>query len=546
MSMATTTYSVATADYIIQPTIHAKQRQYQRGIDRREIQRAVKTHVVAGRARDGRKLIEGDNGVAVVVSGGEKNKIITTWRDEDGDPTENWREKSPMETKTLLPTNVIRMFPFLFPKDSKAGVVPMDDASVLEACRKYFATSMYGAGKLREIAFLVATKDEWFDKYGRTQIPPQKRVSLYISIIDLLKAGEEVDSNGNLRPRTDEEVLVLFGERGSQRFWNKLNLTLDEGGDRKFKHKIKELVKHEQQGKNVCNELKYNKLLIRCDDMVAPSPEDLADLLMQLSTTCHRVVGADEWRDGIPPMVTVGDCFERYTHGKRGAWKAGDVVVKHHKRKKRIMIVGLEDKAIDDVVDKFRSIAHCPCSIKVLDYGYWMSLFGQDVDPMAEEGSRIVSLSVAEGSEALIPVMQILEEIVPQEYRRYISEECNTVSAQPVDSGVDDLYQDMIQESASIELTEIYRKHAPEKIKDVPGLLKKYAGREEKLLKVVWKKYVSGVSRLSAVPEHNETEQACQPRADSTDKIQPDEAAASVPKKAQVPTWETDDFSAFM
>lgn len=111
MSMATTTYSIATADYNIQPTIHAKQRQQQRGIHRREIQSAVKAHgAVTSRARDGRKLFQGDNGVAVVVSGGEKNTIITTWRqDEDGDPLESWREETVFETKAMLSSRVIRM-----------------------------------------------------------------------------------------------------------------------------------------------------------------------------------------------------------------------------------------------------------------------------------------------------------------------------------------------------------------------------------------------------------------------------------------------------
>lgn len=547
MSMATTSYSVATMDYNIQPTIHARQRQYQRGIDRHEIQSAVKTHAVTSRARDGRRLIQGDNGVSVVVAGGEKNTVITTWRDDDGDPTENWREVTAMETKTLLPSSVIKMFPFLFSKDSKAQILPMDDTAVLLSTSKYFESSMYGTGRLREVAYLVATKDEWVNNNRRTHLTPQKRVSLYVTIIELLKAGEELDGEGCVRPRTDEEVLELFGERGSQRFWNKLNPALDESSNRHLKHRIKELIKHEKQKQQDKSLLDCSKFLLRSDAMVAPTPEDLADLVTQLSSTCHRVVGSDEWRDGRPPIVTIGDCFERYTHGKRGAWKAGDVVVKHHKRRKRIIIVGLKDSVVDDVTEKFRRIAQCPCSIKALDYAYWMSLYGENVDPMAEEGSRAISLSMAEGSEALFPVMQILEEVVPQEYRRYLSEDLKTIEAQPLDSADGNIYQDMIQESTSIELTEIYRKHAPDKIKDVPSLLKKYAGKEEKLLKVVRKKYVTGASRLNVVPEHNvagkedETNDAPAQKHGAGNESNDD-----LPKKATVPTWETDDFSAFM
>lgn len=368
----------------------------------------------------------------------------------------------------------------------------------------------------------------------REHLTPQKRVYLYISIIDLLKASEEVDGN--------DEVLELFGERGSQRFWNKLNPAVDEARNRQLKHKIKERIKHEndnQKGRDTRRELDHNKILLQPDGTIAPTPEDLADLLMQLNSTCHRIAGGTEWRDGVPPMVTVGDSFERYTHGKRGAWKAGDMVVKGHKRKKRVIVLGLKDKAIETVVDKLRRIAHCTCSVKTLDYGYWSSLFGEYTDPMADEGSRVVSLSIAEGSEALFPIMQILEEVVPQEYRRYISEEKETVQAQPLEVEADDLYHDMIQESASIELTEIYRKHAPEKIADIPTLLKKYSGREEKLLKVVRKKYVTSASRLDVVPEQDVAEKEESKR----DAAKVNQGPA---KKATVPTWETDDFSAFL
>ena len=91
---------------------------------------------------------------------------------------------------------------------------------------------------------------------------------------------------------------------------------------------------------------------------------------------------------------------------------------------------------------------------------------------MAKEGSRIMVLQMSEGSEALVSVIQSLGEFVPQEYRRYVSEEDETVEtqpqAQPLVEQADDIYQHMIQESASIELTEIYRMHAPEKIADIP------------------------------------------------------------------------------
>jgi hypothetical protein len=148
MSIATTTFSTATVDYNIQQTTHAKQRQHQRGIHRREIQSAVKFHAVATRARYGRKIIQGEDGVAVVVSGGEKNIVISTWREanEGDDPTERWNEETEFETKVLLSARVIRMFPFLFPKDGRTKAVPMNDTAVLKACDDYFGSSEYGTG----------------------------------------------------------------------------------------------------------------------------------------------------------------------------------------------------------------------------------------------------------------------------------------------------------------------------------------------------------------------------------------------------------------
>jgi hypothetical protein len=546
MSMATTTFSIATADYNIQQTTHAKQRQHQRGIHRREIQSAVKSHAVATRARDGRKIIQGENGVAVVVSGGDKNIVISTWREanEGDDPTERWNEETEFETKLLLSARVIRMFPFLFPKDGKTKAVPMNDTAVLKACNDYFESSEYGTGGLRLIAYLVATKHEWLnDNSSRhNHLTPVKRVPLYANIIDLLKTSEEIDGN--------EEVLQLFGERGSQRFWNVLNRVLDDSGDRHLKHKIKELVKHDdasKKGIDIGQKDQFcHKILLQSDSSVARTPEDLADLVLKLSTTCHCIVGGSEWRDGPPPIVTISDYFERYVKGKAGAWKAGDILVKHHKRQKRVMIVGLKEKTINSFVDSFRRIPHCTCSIKTLGYAYWTSVFGEYVDPMAKEGSRTLVLHMSEGSEALVSAMQILGKLVPHEYRRYVSEKGKTVESQPQPQPIvehaDDIYQRMIQESTSIELTDIYRMHAPEKIADIPNLLKKYSGREEKLLKVVRKKYITSAYHLDAVPETRTIEKERDRDEDTTNENKANRA----PAKEQVPTWETEDFSAFL
>lgn len=109
-----------------------------------------------------------------------------------------------------------------------------------KACNDYFESPEYGKGQLRVIAYLIATKHEWLNVNSSrcNHLTPQKRASLYITIIDLLNASEEVDGS--------EEVLRLFGERGSQWFWNVLNPIIDESSDRHLKHKIKELVKHEK------------------------------------------------------------------------------------------------------------------------------------------------------------------------------------------------------------------------------------------------------------------------------------------------------------
>lgn len=85
--------------------------------------------------------------------------------------------------------------------------------------------------------------------------------------------------------------------------------------------------------------------------------------------------------------------------------------------------------------------------------------------------------------------------------------------------------------------------HAPEKVADIPSLLKKYSGREEKLLKVVRKKYIVSASRLDAVPETRAIVKEEVHDQDTTNENQSNQAPA---KKEPVSTWETDDFSAFL
>jgi hypothetical protein len=84
--------------------------------------------------------------------------------------------------------------------------------------------------------------------------------------------------------------------------------------------------------------------------------------------------------------------------------------------------------------------------------------------------------------------------------------------------------------------------HAPEKIADIPNLLKKYSGREEKLLKVVRKKYITSAYHLDAVPETRTIEKERDRDEDTTNENKANRA----PAKEQVPTWETEDFSAFL
>ena len=75
------------------------------------------------------------------------------------------------------------------------------------------------------------------------------------------------------------------------------------------------------------------------------------------------------------------------------------------------------------------------------------------------------------------------------------------------------------------------------------GLLKKYSGREEKLLKVVRTKYIASASRLDAVPETRAVEKEEDNDEDTTNENHVIQAQA---KKEPVLTWETDDFSAFL
>jgi len=131
-----------------------------------------------------------------------------------------------------------------------------------------------------------------------------------------------------------------------------------------------------------------------------------------------------------------------------------------------------------------------------LDYDLWTKIYGDDVEPLAEAGSRILELHLLEGSQTLGLVKKVLVNIVPVEYRRYVAEKLDdgvpeqkpVAPLEPVAEG-DDMYQEMIRGATRIELTEIYTSFAPDKVKDIPKLMEKYAGKEEKLLKVVERKY---------------------------------------------------------
>lgn len=84
---------------------------------------------------------------------------------------------------------------------------------------------------------------------------------------------------------------------------------------------------------------------------------------------------------------------------------------------------------------------------------------------------------------------------VPPEYRRLVRQQTDeeespdTIVEDDEEEEEPDPYREANVESARLQLEELYRKHNPGKIADIPRLLLKYAGKEAKLIKKVQEKY---------------------------------------------------------
>jgi len=125
MSMATTSYSIATTDYHFNLTVHSKTRQLQRAISDQEIKHAMKHHGAVSRTRDGGKVIPGENGVTVVTKGGLKYIVVSTWRvaEEQVEDLSGWEDANikTIEEAMLVPSSVIEVLSSFMPFRQQTG-----------------------------------------------------------------------------------------------------------------------------------------------------------------------------------------------------------------------------------------------------------------------------------------------------------------------------------------------------------------------------------------------------------------------------------------
>jgi hypothetical protein len=64
--------------------VHAKEQQIQRHISNIDIGEAIKHKKGPAKCKkDGVKVVTGDNSIVAIVTGGQKNMILSTWRDEE-------------------------------------------------------------------------------------------------------------------------------------------------------------------------------------------------------------------------------------------------------------------------------------------------------------------------------------------------------------------------------------------------------------------------------------------------------------------------------
>ena len=184
-------------------------------------------------------------------------------------------------------------------------------------------------------------------------------------------------------------------------------------------------------------------------------------------------------------IVTISETFERHVKATKRRYTPGELVIKNNKKRKNFMVVGLDSKVIDDVAKDIRHHIGCRATIGKLDMESWMNTHGKNTLPLAKEGSKTITFNLAAEQHVISRVLSRIESVVPVECRRYLREEeegdlffIREIVATTGASVIDEKEARQIYS----EIMRLFKLHCPSKLTSVPGLWKKYQGRENELL----------------------------------------------------------------
>lgn len=499
MSAATTTNSVATSAFEYRPTTNLKYRQVQRDVTDREIKSVLKhaTGRDSRRSRDGRRVLTSD-GVTIVTSG---ERVLSVWRDGGGSkkgkkfPVESaWfegglggdSERFVMEEQhTGLRSSTASTLSFLFVGSDHNA--PLEEAEICSACEQY-CLDIKGKdsnGELQIIAFLYHLKKSGKDL---NESDHAKRVLFYSKILRSLHAELQKAPTHNV---TEKETLKQLHACRSPKFWDLMEPVFRESPY--LKDQIKT---HIARVSSPWPSDQLLELLLKRDvDLFSPlAADDLTEKVLNLTESCH-IMDNEEVREGYPPYVTLG-VFPAKSKQRGG----------RQQTKMDVLILGLSPKQANVISSQIRKVVGCPCSVGKFNVGRWGRIFKDaNTSSFAKDGSPAIELKLSNKDETLVKIAGVVKEQAPLQYRRLIVKESNKGNSKVRgDKGLDsrvpqllpvleekekDPYQEQVTENARLRLQEIYKKHEPEKLKDVDFLLEKYKGKEDKLVQVIEKKW---------------------------------------------------------
>lgn len=117
--------------------------------------------------------------------------------------------------------------------------------------------------------------------------------------------------------------------------------------------------------------------------------------------------------------MTVVQTYARYQKkpGATSKWKEGNLIRKKKRFRVTLVIVGLDDELVMAAKSQIQNQMGCCCSLGSLDYAECYDSYGR-VDPLADNGSKIIATQIAAHSRVLTNIMTLSEAVMPLGCRR--------------------------------------------------------------------------------------------------------------------------------